>query len=402
MNLLYAILIALAAAAAAFALLWLAGRRRRSEDLEAEAARLKAALAQEKRSTDEKLALLASTRETLAAEFRSLAGQIVEERSNRFAAESKERLIEMLDPLRTQIGEFKKKVEDVYDKESQSRASLLQEIRHLKDLNQQIGADAVNLTRALKGESKVRGNWGELVLERVLEQSGLTNGREYETQVRLHERCGGVQARYPDVVVHLPEGRDVVVDAKVSLNAFVEYTAAETDDEQRAALKRHVDSVRGHVKGLSEKSYDDLAGIASLDFVVMCIPNEPALIAAAANDPALIEDAFARRIALVGPSTLLLTLRIVASIWRTEHQNRHALEIAERGQYLHDKLVGFVEDLQKIGRQLDDARAAYDAAEGKLISGAGNLVGQAKKLIDLGVKARKQMPKELSDRSEEP
>jgi len=293
-------------------------------------------------------------------------------------------------------------VEDVYDKESQSRASLLQEIRHLKDLNQQIGLDAINLTRALKGESKVRGNWGELVLERILEQSGLTNGREYETQVRLHERCGGAQGRYPDVVVHLPEGRDVIVDSKVSLVAFAEYTAAEEDGERRAALKRHVESVRGHVKGLSEKSYDDLAGVTSLDFVVMCIPNEPALIAAASNDPTLLDDAFARRIALVGPSTLLLTLRIVASIWRTEHQNRHALEIAERGQLLYDKLVGFVEDLRKVGRQLDDARAAYDDAEGKLITGAGNLVGQAKKLVDLGVKARKQMPRELADRSEEP
>jgi DNA recombination protein RmuC len=402
LNPLYATLIALAATAAAFAALWLAGRRRRAEDLAAEAARLQAVLDQERRSADEKLALLEGARETLSAEFRRLAAQIVEERSAKFAAESKERLGEMLDPLRVQIGEFKKKVEDVYDKESQSRASLLQEIRHLKDLNQQIGVDAVNLTRALKGESKVRGNWGELVLERVLEQSGLTSGREYETQVRLHERCGGVQARYPDVIVHLPEGRDVVIDSKVSLVAFAEYTAAETDEERRAALKRHVDSVRGHIKGLSEKSYDDLAGIASLDFVVMCIPNEPALIAAAENDPALIEDAFARRIALVGPSTLLLTLRIVASMWRTEHQNRHALEIAERGQYLHDKLVGFVEDLQRIGRQLDDARAACDAAEGKLVTGSGNLVGQAKKLVDLGVKAKKQMPKELSDRSEEP
>jgi DNA recombination protein RmuC len=394
--------IVLAAAAAAFAALWLSARRRRAEEIAAEASRLAAVLERERQSAAEKLELLEGARESLAAEFRRLAAQIVEERSARFAAESKERLGEMLDPLRAQIGEFKKKVEDVYDKESQSRASLLQEIRHLKDLNQQIGADAVNLTRALKGDAKVRGNWGELVLERVLEQSGLVNGREYETQVRLHERCGGVQGRYPDVVVHLPEGRDVVVDSKVSLNAFVEYTAAEAEEERRAALRRHVDSVRAHVKGLSEKSYDDLAGLASLDFVVMFVPNEPALIAAVANDPALYDDAFARRIAIVGPSTLLLTLRIVASIWRAEHQSRHAIEIAERGQLLYDKLVGFVEDLRNVGKQLDDARAAYDAAEGKLVTGTGNLVGQAKKLMELGVKAKKQMPKELSDRSEEP
>ncbi|MCK9458903.1 MAG: DNA recombination protein RmuC [Proteobacteria bacterium] len=395
-------LMALAAVAAAFAALWLSGRRRRADEAAAEAERLRAALDQEKRSTEEKLALIAGARESLAEQFRSLAAQIVDERSSRFAAESKERLGEMLDPLRLQIGEFKKKVEDVYDKEAQGRASLLQEIRHLKDLNQKIGEDAIALTRALKGDAKVRGNWGELVLERVLEQSGLANGREYETQVRLHERCGGAQARYPDVIVHLPEGRDVVVDSKVSLVAFTEYTAAETDEERRAALKRHVDSVRAHVKGLSEKSYDDLAGISSLDFVVMCVPNEPALIAAAAEDAALIEDAFARRVALVGPSTLLLTLRMVASIWRTEHQNRHALEIAERGQLLYDKLVGFVEDLRRIGKQIDDARAAYDDAEGKLIAGTGNLVGQAKKLVELGVKAKKQMPRELSERSDEP
>jgi DNA recombination protein RmuC len=397
---LYAVIVVLAAAAAAFAALWLASRRRRSDELAAEAARLAAAIEQEKRSTEEKLRLVQGARETLAAEFRALAGQIVEERSARFAAESRERLGEMLDPLRAQIGEFKRKVEDVYDKESQSRASLLQEIRHLKELNQQIAADAVGLTRALKGESKVRGNWGELVLERVLEQSGLQNGREYETQVRLHERHGGAQARYPDVVVHLPEGRDVVVDAKVSLVAFAEYAAAEAEEERRAALKRHVDAIRGHIKGLGDKGYEQLAGISSPDFVVMCVPNEPALIAAAAAEPGLVEEAFARRIALVGPSTLLLTLRTVASIWRAEHQNRHALEIADRGQLLYEKLVGFVEDLREIGRKLDDARAAWEAAEGKLATGGGNLIGQAKKLVELGVKARKRLPKDLEERSE--
>jgi DNA recombination protein RmuC len=395
-------LIVLAAAAAAFAALWLAARKRRAEDASAEAARLQASLEQERRSADEKIALLASARESLSEEFKGLAARILEERGARFAAESKERLGELLDPLRVQIGEFKKKVEDVYDKEAQGRASLLQEIRHLKDLNQQIAADAVSLTRALKGDAKVRGNWGEVVLERVLEQSGLANGREYEKQVRLHERCGGAQARYPDVVVRLPEGRDVVVDAKVSLVAFAEHAAAETDEERRAALRRHVDSVRAHVKALGDKRYDDLAGIVSPDFVVMFVPNEPALIAAAAEDPALYDDAFARRIAIVGPSTLLLSLRLVASIWRTEHQNRNALEIAERGQLLHDKLVGFVEDLARIRKQLDDARLTCDAAEGKLTTGAGNLIGQAKKLVDLGVKAKKQMPRELSERSEEP
>jgi DNA recombination protein RmuC len=416
---LYATIIALAAAAAALAALWLSARRERDAALERgrdEVAKLEGRLAERERRAEELAreiatleAALASARtaleegrKSLEERFGVLAGRIVEERSAVFAAQSKEGLGALLEPLRAQLGDFKRKVEDVYDKEAQGRASLVQELHHLKELNQKISAEATNLTRALKGDSKVRGNWGELVVERVLEQSGLVGGREFETQVRLHERGGGARSRYPDVVVRLPEGKDVIVDAKVSLVAYDEYCAAETDEARGAALKRHIDSVRGHVKELAGKSYDDLAGIRSLDLVIMCVPIEPALIAAASNDPGLFDDAFKQRVALVGPSTLLLALKIVASLWRTEAQNRNALDIAERGQLLLDKLVGFIEDLERADKALGVARAALEEAKGKLSVGPGNLVGQAKKLAELGVKAKKQLPRELLEKSEEP
>lgn len=400
--------VALAAAAAAFAALWLAARRerskleqrlaereRRAEELAREIAGLEAQLASARTALDE-------GRKNLEERFGVLAGRIVDERSARFAAESREGVTALLEPLRAQLGDFRRKVEDVYDKEAQGRASLVQELHHLRELNQKISAEATNLTRALKGDSKVRGNWGELVVERVLEQSGLVAGREFETQVRLHERGGGARSRYPDVVVRLPEGKDVIVDAKVPLVAWDEHCAAETDEARAAALRRHVEAVRGHVRELAEKGYEDLEGIRSLDLVVMCVPIEPALVAAASGDPALFDDAFRQRVALVGPSTLLLALKIVASLWRTEAQNRNALEIAERGQLLLDKFVGFVEDLERVDRGLAGARAALDDAKGKLSQGSGNLVGQAKKLAELGVKAKKQLPRELLERSEEP
>jgi len=362
---------------------------------------LRERLESERRLAEEKLKFAEQSRQDLKKEFENVANRIFDEKNRRFTDESRKHLDGMLGPLRQQLGEFRKRVDDVYDKESQGRASLLQEIRMLKDLNQQISKDAVDLTNALKGESKTRGTWGEMVLEKVLEQSGLTNGREYETQVHLKEKHGGVQSRYPDVVVHLPEGRDVIIDSKVSLRDYETYCSAETDAEREAALKAHVAAVRQHVNELSAKKYEELAGVSSLDHVLMCIPIESAMVTAVSADPRVHEEALAKNVALVGPSTLMLTLRIVAAIWRQEYQQRNVLKIAERGKLLYDKFVGFVDDLASVGKGLDNARVAYDDAFSKLKSGPGNLVGQAEKLIKLGVKARKHLPEGLAEEEAE-
>jgi DNA recombination protein RmuC len=354
----------------------------------------KAALQYERESSREKIQLLDESKQQLRVLFENTANKIFEEKSARLTGQSVERLQEVLKPLKDQLGDFKKKVEDVYDKEGRERSTLLHEIKQLKDLNTRIGKEASDLTLALKGESKTRGNWGELILERVLEQSGLTNGREYETQVHLKEKHGGTQSRFPDVVVHLPEGRDVIVDAKVTLNAYERYSSAEAEEQKAAALREHIAAVRQHIKGLSAKNYQDLEGVNPMELVLMCIPNESAFMTAVAEDPALHDDAMRDHVVLVGPTTLLLTLRIIATMWRTEYQNRNALDIADRGKLLYEKLIGFVEDLESVGAAIDKAGAAYRDAHGKLVSGGGNLIGQANKLIELGVKARKRLSEE--------
>ena len=354
----------------------------------------KAALQYERESAREKIQLLDESKQQLRVLFENTANKIFEEKSARLTGQSVERLQEVLKPLKDQLGDFKKKVEDVYDKEGRERSTLLHEIKQLKELNTRIGKEASDLTLALNGESKTRGNWGELILERVLEQSGLTNGREYETQVHLKEKHGGTQSRFPDVVVHLPEGRDVIIDAKVTLNAYERFVTSEVADQKAAALREHIAAVRQHIKGLSAKNYQDLEGVNPMELVLMCIPNESAFITAVAEDPALHDDAMRDHVVLVGPTTLLLTLRIITTMWRTEYQNRNALDIAERGKLLYEKLIGFVEDLEAVGAAIDRAGAAYRDAHGKLSSGGGNLIGQANKLIELGVKARKRLSEE--------
>ena len=353
---------------------------------------VKAARRHEQTAAEEKLKLLEEAKENLRREFENLANRIFEEKGAKLTGQNAEKMEVILKPFRDQLGEFKNRVNEVYDKEVRERTTLLHEIKQLKDLNNRISKEATDLTQALKGESKTRGNWGELILERVLEQSGLTNGREYETQMFLREKHGGQQGRYPDVVVHLPEGRDVIIDSKVTLNAYERYIAAGDAPEKAAALKEHVAAVRQHIGELSAKSYQDLAGVNAMELVLMCIPNESAFIAAVAEDASLHDDAMRRHVVLVGPTTLLLTLRIIATMWRTENQNRNALEIADRGQRLYEKFVGFVEDLEAVGSSIDKAGQVYRDAHGKLTSGSGNLVGQANKLIELGVKARKRLP----------
>ena len=355
-------------------------------------------LAAERRQADEKIALLNDARERMSNEFKVLAEGIFEEKGKAFADRNKFQMDGLIGPLREQLGDFKKRVEDVYDKESRDRAALVNEIGHLKHLNERIGKDALNLTNALKGDVKALGGWGEVVLERILEASGLEKGRAYDTQVSL---TGGRGSRYqPDVIVRLPEGRDVIVDAKVSLKDYERYHAASDETVRSTAIKAHINSMRTHFKGLSDKHYEDLDGIRTLDFVLMFVPIEAAFFTALEHDRSLFTEAFAKNVILVSPSTLLVTLRTIHNIWRYADQNENALEIARQAGGLYDKFIGFIEALEEVGRQLDRAKDAYRTAKDRLRSGRGNLVRRAEQLKALGIKANKSLPAPYSAESD--
>lgn len=365
-------------------------------------AALRDQLTAEQQRLSSKVAELATTLETersmdeqLTNRFKSLASDILEDKSKRFTELNQTNLNELLKPLQLKITEFQGKVQEVYVQEGKDRSALAEQVKQLKDLNIQLSKDAHNLTSALKGQAKVQGNWGELILERVLEASGLRKGHEYDVQ-ESHTREDGSRAQ-PDVVVHMPEDRHLIVDAKVSLKAYEEYANAETDHQREAAMNRHLDSVRGHIKDLSIKNYQQLYGLKSLDFVLMFIPVEPAFMLAIAHDSDLWQDAWKKNVLLVSPSTLLFVLRTVAHLWRQEQQNRNAQEIAKRGAELYDKLAGFVEDLDSLGVKLQQAQKAYDGAYGKFSSGRGNVIRQAEMLKELGVKPTKYLSQDLID-----
>lgn len=365
---------------------------------QAQVAELESRLDTEREAQSEKLRLLTEARDQLKSEFQNLANKIFEEKSEKFTSANKDSLGSLLTPLREQLGEFKRKVEDVYDKEAKDRRSLYEQIHQLKELNQQMSTDAVNLTNALKGESKTQGNWGEVILERVLEQSGLRKGYEYEVQVSLTEEG---QRYQPDVIIRLPDDKDVIVDAKVSLTAYEQFCSSDDPALQDKALAEHIQSLRNHVRGLGDKSYQSLEGVRSLDFVLMFVPVEGAFLLALQQDQDLFSFAYERNIILVSPATLLVTLRTINNIWRYERQNRYAQEIARRGGELHDKFVGFVEALDDVGRHLGRTQAAYETAHKRLASGRGNLVNQAAALHKLGVKNKKELDKKLTETAAE-
>ena len=283
-------------------------------------------------------------------------------------------------------------MEETYDKESKERFSLAREIKQLQELNTQISEDAVNLTNALKGDNKAQGNWGEMVLESLLENSGLVKGREYETQVSLSSASGS--KLQPDVVVHLPESRDIIIDSKVSLKAWDAYCSAEDGEEKAALLKQHIQSVRAHVKSLSTKDYQKLAGISSLDYVFMFMPIDAAYSVAIQNDPALTQFAFEKNIVFVSPTMLLTTLKLAQNLWRLDQQNQNAVEIAEKAGGLYDKFVNFVADLEDIGSRIDSTKKSYDKAHNKLRSGTGNLIKKVEDLKTLGAKTSKKLKHE--------
>ena len=362
-------------------------------------AELNSMLVSERSQTEEKLQLLKNAEEQLSNRFKMLASEILEDKTKRFTEQNQTNLNLLLEPLKTKLTEFQGKVEEVYVNEGKDRSALAEQVKQLMALNNQLSKDAHNLTSALKGQAKAQGNWGELILERVLEASGLRKGHEYDVQEN-HTREDGTRAQ-PDVVVHLPEDRHLIIDAKVSLTAYEAHANAETEFQRDAALKRHLDSVRAHIKELAEKNYQQLYGLQSLDFVLMFIPVEPAFMLAISHDSNLWQDAWKKNVLLVSPSTLLFVVRTVAHLWRQEQQNRNAQEIAKRGAELYDKLVGFVDDLDKLGDRLNQAKDVYDKAYGKFTTGRSNVIRQAEQLKELGVKPTKQLPQQLIESARE-
>ncbi|MBU3544160.1 DNA recombination protein RmuC [Polynucleobacter sp. MWH-Mekk-B1] len=362
------------------------------------AIRLEAELDSERKQGLGRIESLNEAKEALTSQFKNLANEILEDKSKRFTEQNAASLDALLKPLQTKLTEFKEQVSNSYGNEARERFALKSEIERLANLNLRMSDETRSLTQALKGDSKVQGNWGELVLESILESSGLRKGEEYLVQ-DSHTKTDGSRLQ-PDVVVKLPEGRSLVVDSKVSITAYARH--AETTDPIVAEqeLAAHIQSLRQHIQGLSGKNYSSLYGIGSVDFVLMFVPIEPAFLLALKTAPNLYQEALAKNIVLVCPSTLMATLRTVAHLWRQDHQNRNALEIAKQCGTLYDKFVGFVEDLEKLGQRLDQAQTSYHDAFNKLKSGKGNLIRTAEKVRELGVKPSKNISTPLLDSSD--
>ncbi len=327
--------------------------------------------------------------EKFTKEFENLANKILEEKSVKFTEQNKENLKNILNPLQEKIHLFEKKVEDTHKESIDYHAALRQQILGLREMNEQMSKETLNLTKALKGDSKMQGNWGELILERVLEKSGLEKGREYEVQQSFTTEDGSrVQ---PDVVINLPDGKKMIVDSKVSLTAYERYVNEEDEDSKESFLKEHVNSIKRHVEQLGNKNYQDLYQIESPDFVLLFIPMEPAFAIALNEDNTLYNKAFEKNIVIVTPSTLLATLRTIDSIWTNQKQQENAYEIARQAGALYDKFEGFVSDLIKIGKKMDEAKSEYGNAMNKLVEGKGNLVTSVEKLKKMGAKAKKAL-----------
>jgi DNA recombination protein RmuC len=328
-------------------------------------------------------------------EFNSLAQTILEEKSKKFTEVNEEKIKSILDPLKTQIGEFKQKVEDTYDKESKERFSLGKEVNRLIEMTQQVSQEANNLTTALKGNNKMQGNWGEMLLESLLEKSGLTKGREYFLQEFLRDNAGKVikdendKALQPDVIISYPDQRKVIIDSKVSLLAWDECVSHTDKAEQDRCLQEHIKSVRQHIDGLSRKNYPKYA--LALDYVLLFIPIEPAFLEAVKTDINLWKYAYDRKILLVSPTNLFAVLKIIADLWKVEQQNKHAIDIADKAGMLYDKFVGFLENMEAVGKKIGEAQTSYDSAYKQLSTGRGNLVGRVEELKKMGANASKQI-----------
>lgn len=346
---------------------------------------------------EDKIRQMINSEQRLSEQFENLANRIFEQSNRRVEEQNRQSLHGLLSPLREQLDGFRRQVQDSFGKEAQERHTLAHEIRNLQQLNAQMAQEAINLTRALKGDNKAQGNWGEVVLARVLEASGLRAGYEYETQVSIETEA---RARMqPDVIVRLPQGKDVVIDAKMTLVAYERYFNADDEFIRESALQEHIASVRSHIRLLGRKDYQQLPGLRSLDYVLMFIPVEPAFLVALDRHPELITEALKNNIMLVSPTTLLVALRTIANLWRYEHQSRNAQQIAERASRLYDKMRLFVDDMSSVGQSLEKAQDNYRQAMKKLTSGRGNLLAQAEAFRGLGVEIKREINPDLADRA---
>ena len=337
--------------------------------------------------------------EKFTKEFENLANKILDEKSTKFTEQNKENIKNILTPLQERITTFEKKVDETHKESIITHASLKQQIVGLKDLNLQMSKETTNLTRALKGDNKVQGNWGELVLERVLEKSGLEKDREYFVQQNFTREDGS--RALPDVIIHLPDGKRIIIDSKVTLIAYERFVNEEENEIQEVYLKEHIGSLKKHVEQLSAKNYQDLYDIESLDFVLLFVPIETAFSVAINKDNTIYNQAFEKNIVIVTPSTLLATLRTIDSMWNNEKQQRNALEIAKQAGSLYDKFEGLVKDLTGIGKKIDDTKKDYSAAMNKLVSGRGNLITSVEKFKKMGAKAKKSLPENIINRASE-
>ncbi|MEH0833480.1 DNA recombination protein RmuC [Pectobacterium cacticida] len=362
---------------------------------EAELREVTIRLEETRMAAEEKQRLLVNSEQRLTTQFENLANRIFEQSGRKVDEQNKQSLDKLLVPLREQLDGFRRQVQDSFGAEARERHTLVHEIRNLQQLNAQMAREAINLTKALKGDNKTQGNWGEVVLSRVLEASGLREGYEYQTQVSV--QTGANNRLQPDVIVRLPQGKDVVIDAKMSLVAYERYFNSDDDTERHAALNEHLLSVRSHIRQLSSKDYQQLPGLRSLDYVLMFIPVEPAFLVAIDRQPELINEALKHNIMLVSPTTLLVALRTINNLWRYEQQSRNAQHIAEKASRLYDKLRLFVDDMAALGQSLDKAQGTYRQAMNKLSSGRGNLIGQAEGFRALGVEIKRPISPSLAE-----
>ena len=338
------------------------------------------------------------TQETMQAQFENLAGKILQEKGDQLNKENKSSIDVILNPLKDKIESFQKRVDDVHTENVKSTSSLIGQIKILRELNDRMSKDAINLTKALKGETKTMGDWGEDILERILEYSGLKRDIHYRIQPSFNTE-DGKQLR-PDVIILLPESRHIVVDSKVSINAYVDSTSEEDSDKKNVLLTAHVNSVKSHINNLSQKNYQQLYQLNTLDFVIMFVPNESAYLTAMEFDKALWNYAFERHIVLLGPANLIPALRLIQNLWNTDNQNRNALEIARQCGDLYDKFVGLSNDLIDVGKKMDTAKSGYADAMNKLSDGKGSIVSRIENIKKLGAKTSKSIPQKLLDRAE--
>ncbi|WP_295022781.1 DNA recombination protein RmuC [Sulfurimonas sp.] len=362
--------------------------------------KFEAQMALEKRANSEKIELLEKNKEQMKLEFKEIANKILESNSQKFSSQNQESISKIIAPMKEQFNEFKKQIDDVYIKEAKDRSMLQAEIKSIKEINHQMSRDANSLTNALKGESKKQGVWGEMILESVLSHSGLREGVEFDREVSLEHESDGSRFR-PDVIVHLPDGRDIIIDAKTSLSAYEKYASAEDEEQKEASLKEHIASMRRHIKELSQKDYANLKGVETLDFIFMFVPIESALLAALEYDNTLFDEAFKKNVILVGPTTLMVSLRAVENTWKYEHQQKNAQEIAKRAGLLFDKFSSFIDSVDRLGKQIVTVQKTYDEAFSRLHSGAGSITSQFQKLEQLGAATSKKLPNHVTKQLEE-